>query len=316
MASENDGSAGGSVAGTAGLATGLVPYPDIVSTLLGDLRHGHYQPGAWARFLGDSWHISARTAQDHPQLVRSWRHTSVGLVMTEATLLGAEALLGGEAGRSIVRRAAPGAALCLAYTLADAYVHLGMNQGTHGAPLNDTLGLPTILTMTRGMVAGVLSGHLLGGAPAPPRLTHAALATAGITDLADGYFARRLRRTTRLGAYLDSEADVAIGLAFALTLAARRALPGWLVAGILARWLVPLAYALFRTFGQASHVPISATLPGKAAGLAQSATFALALLPAHVAEWASGLRRALHLVTAGLLVAAPLAQFVRTWRNA
>jgi hypothetical protein len=58
-------------------------------------------------------------------------------------------------------------------------------------------------------------------------------------------------------------------------------------------------------------VPISSTIVGKAAGVAQALTMGAALAPERSLPSLAPVRRALHLLTAGLLVAAPLTQ----WRK-
>lgn len=293
---------------------------DVVLDLLDTLRADHYTLTGWARFGARSWHIARQTAGAHPRLARSWRRVAIGLALAEVGTLIAEAHLGGVNGRTAARRAAPGAALCLAYTLGDAYVHLGMNQAATGAPLYDTLGLPTILTLNRSAVAGLLAGHLIGDlagrAPVSGAVLSLALAAASVTDIADGQLARTMGRSTRLGAYLDAEADVALALAMTMTLVARRALPGWLATALFARWLTPFAYALTAYFGQAGRVPIGSTRVGKVAGVAQMATLGLALLPERALKRAPGLRCALHVSLAALLVAAPLAQLAQARRAA
>jgi len=321
---------------------GIRTRPDVVLDLLHELRASRYLPAAWVRFVVRSWRLSQQTAQTHPHLVHSWRRAAVGLTLAEGALLLAEAHTAGGACSTAAcsaRRAAPGAALCLAYTLADAYVHLGLNRDrdTTGRPdaphspfpdspheprheprhepLYDTLGMPTVLTLTRGAAAGVLFGHLLSGAPAPCAITSTVLTVAGITDVADGYLARRLRRTTRLGAYLDSEADFGVGLALTLTLRAQGRLPSWLVAGTLTRWFVPFAYTLFCYFGRGRRVQIGSTRTGKAAGVAQTLALGMALLPERVAQRSGGLRRTVEIIAALLLIAAPFAQLERTVRT-
>ena len=290
---------------------GAAPRADVVLDLLGELRASAYTPSAWVRFVARSWRIASETADTHPHLVRSWRRVAASLTLAELAALLAEALTGGEEGLSAARRAAPGAALCLAYTLGDAFAHLGMNHDAAEAPLYDTLGLPTILTLVRSAAAGLLFGHLLGGAPASRPVLCVALAMGGLTDIADGQIARKTQRATRLGAYLDSEADVGVALAMTLTLLARRALPGWLVTAMLARWLAPFAYALASYFGQGRRVPIGSTVLGKAAGVAQTLTLSMALLPEHIQKRTSGPRHALHVTLAALLVAAPLVQLAQ-----
>ncbi|HEY7832768.1 MAG TPA: hypothetical protein VIG30_04280, partial [Ktedonobacterales bacterium] len=73
-------------------------------------------------------------------------------------------------------------------------------------------------------------------------------------------------------------------------------------------WSMPLFYALASYFGLVSRVPFGSTLPGKLAGVAQAATLGVALAPARVTQPFGPARRALHLVTAGLLVLAPIIQ--------
>lgn len=280
--------------------------PDFVLELLAELRAAGYHPSAWWRFFARSWRRSRATARAHPPLVRSWGVMAATLGATEAGALALEAGVEGE--RSAALRAIPGAALAFAFTHFDVYCHLSMNARRRGDELYPALGLPTRLTLARGACAGLLWGHLLGGRPAGRRLLLAALAGACVTDIADGAVARATGRVTRLGQYADSQADFGFGVAYALTLAARRWLPRWLVALLLARWLAPFAFALASYFGWVRRVPIQSTNAGRAAGVAQAATLAAALLPDGVAGHVAPFRRALHVATAALLVAAPLAQ--------
>ncbi|HUY76088.1 MAG TPA: CDP-alcohol phosphatidyltransferase family protein [Ktedonobacterales bacterium] len=293
-----------------GFDTDAPARSDVVLDLLGELRAARYTPTGWARFGVRSWRLARHTANSHPRLTRSWRRVALGLALAELLALVAEERLGGDEAVRAARRAAPGAALCLAYTLADAYVHLGMNQETYGAPLHDTLGLPTILTLSRSVLAGLLIGHLVGGEPASDAVLSLALTVASLTDIADGQLARILHRQTRLGAYLDSTADCGVALAATLTLVERRALPRWFVAGILARWLMPFTYALVSYFGTGRRVRIGSTWAGKAAGVAQTLTLGVASLPERLRSRRRGLQCVLHVTTLALLVLAPLAQFM------
>lgn len=279
---------------------------DFVLELLAELRAAGYHPGAWRRFFARSWRRSRETARAHPALVRSWAATAGALAVAQAGALALEVGVEGE--RSTARRAIPGTALAFAFTHFDVYCHLGMNARRRGDEPSPSLGLPTRLTLARGACAGLLWGHLLGGRPAGRRRLLAALAGASITDIADGAVARATGRVTRLGQYADSQADFGFGVAYVLTLAARRWLPRWLVALLLMRWLAPFAFALASYFGGVRRVPIQSTPMGRAAGVAQAATLAVALLPDGVAGRVAPFRRALHVATAALLVAAPLAQ--------
>lgn len=61
------------------------------------------------------------------------------------------------------------------------------------------------------------------------------LVVATLTDLLDGFLARRLHQVTRLGQLLDPAADRLFVLACLLGLASREILPWWLVAIVVSR---------------------------------------------------------------------------------
>lgn len=65
-----------------------------------------------------------------------------------------------------------------------------------------------------------------------------ALVVAGISDLLDGYLARRWNQVTALGRILDPLADRMLTIAVVLGLALRGIIPWWLVAVLLARDIV------------------------------------------------------------------------------
>jgi cardiolipin synthase (CMP-forming) len=69
------------------------------------------------------------------------------------------------------------------------------------------------------------------------------LFAAGFTDVIDGFLARRLGVSTRVGAYLDPIADKTLLVAIYLALGAARAIPWWMVALVFGRDLLILAMA-------------------------------------------------------------------------
>lgn len=285
---------------------------DFVLDLLEELRSSNYHPSGWLRFLGRAWRQSRTTAQEHPDLVRSWRHITVALAMALAVSLGLEA-------RAIEGRAAlralPGTALWLAASQFDAYVHLSMNQRASGLPLYDELGTPSTLTLARRATSGLLWGHLIGGRPASKNIIAVALLMAGATDVTDGAIARRTNRTTRLGGYLDGVADFEFWVALALSLWVRRLVPRWLLMLLLLRWLTPLTGSIASYFGLANRVQIGSTLVGKASGVVQAITIGEALLFNRVGRHTKALRPTLHTVTALLLLAAPALQLLKMWQS-
>ncbi len=82
-----------------------------------------------------------------------------------------------------------------------------MNISTQAADVKSQFNLPNALTWLRiFMVPAIIVLFYLPYAWADPAAC-AGFALAGITDTLDGYFARKLHLTSRLGAFLDPVAD-------------------------------------------------------------------------------------------------------------
>lgn len=82
-----------------------------------------------------------------------------------------------------------------------------MNISTQAADVKSHLNLPNALTWLRiFMVPAIILLFYLPYAWADPAAC-AGFALAGITDTLDGYYARKLHLTSRLGAFLDPVAD-------------------------------------------------------------------------------------------------------------
>src|SRR5471032_1901514 len=83
-----------------------------------------------------------------------------------------------------------------------------MNTSTRDAKGQSHWNLPNTLTWLRIlMIPAILALFYLLPYPWADPAACAAFALAGITDSLDGYFARRLGQTSRLGAFLDPVAD-------------------------------------------------------------------------------------------------------------
>lgn len=75
---------------------------------------------------------------------------------------------------------------------------------------------------------------------------------AQVTDWLDGYLARRLGHTSKLGSYLDPLADKVLIVTVAVTLGAMQLLPAWLAALVAARdaaQVAALAWYRYQMFG-------------------------------------------------------------------
>src|SRR5580658_5771153 len=104
-----------------------------------------------------------------------------------------------------------------------------MSTSTPGADGQSYWNLPNALTWLRIlMIPAIFALFYLLPFPWADPAACAAFALAGITDSLDGYYARKLGQTSRLGAFLDPVADKLI-VAAALVLIVSRD-PRWFVA--------------------------------------------------------------------------------------
>ena len=103
-----------------------------------------------------------------------------------------------------------------------------MSTSTQGAKRQSHWNLPNTLTWLRiSMIPAIFALFYLLPYPWADPAACAAFALAGITDSLDGYYARKLAQTSRLGAFLDPVADKLI-VAAALVLIVSKD-PRWFV---------------------------------------------------------------------------------------
>lgn len=95
--------------------------------------------------------------------------------------------------------------------------------------------IPNILTGLRLACAPALAALLL---TAHERAALVVFVLAGLTDLADGWLAKRFNLATRFGRYLDPIADKLLMLCAFLALTAMSATPRWLTAVVIGRDIV------------------------------------------------------------------------------
>jgi cardiolipin synthase len=144
---------------------------------------------------------------------------------------------------------------------------------THGTP-DRILTVPNALSAVRLALLPLFVWLVLG--PEADAAAVGVLVAIGLSDYLDGYLARRLDQTSKLGALLDPVADRLYILAAVVALGVRDIIPLWLVIGLPARdvflWvLVPF----LRTRGY-SALPVH--FLGKAATAALIYAFPLLLL--------------------------------------
>lgn len=95
--------------------------------------------------------------------------------------------------------------------------------------------IPNLLSMLRLLLVPLFLLLIVAGDYVAALLV---LIAAGLTDLLDGYLARRLNQVTRLGRVLDPAADRLYIFAALIGLAARGLVPWWIVAIVVTRDLL------------------------------------------------------------------------------
>ncbi|MGH7355792.1 MAG: CDP-diacylglycerol--glycerol-3-phosphate 3-phosphatidyltransferase [Candidatus Rokuibacteriota bacterium] len=103
------------------------------------------------------------------------------------------------------------------------------------------MGLANRLTILRILLIPVFVSLLVYRKPGLALLVFAA---AALTDLLDGYVARRSGSQSRLGAFLDPIADKLLLMASFVTLTYLKALPFWIAAVVISRDVILVAGAL------------------------------------------------------------------------
>jgi cardiolipin synthase len=106
-------------------------------------------------------------------------------------------------------------------------------RGAEVADSHRVLTIPNVISIVR--LAGVPLFLWLILVPEADGWALAVLAASGISDYADGYLARRLHQTSRLGAVLDPVADRLYILSTVVGLAVRGIIPWWLAVLLPAR---------------------------------------------------------------------------------
>jgi len=284
----------------------------FVVDLLTTMRKERFSPSAWARFLGRSWVRSQRTANEHLSLKRSWQHLAGLLGCIAIALLTGSFVLEGP---TIALRLFPGFLFFVAWQISDLYWHLGLIRRGRTGELYPVVGLANILTQLRGLAASFLLGRLAGGLATPTGLASLLFFAGVVTDILDGYIARRTRTQSLLGRLIDSEADFCLYLAITMILIQNNVLPLWLGLAMMARFLIPLLAALASYFFFIHRLSFGSTLWGKLAGAAQCLYFLVLLAPPQLAAITTIVNLPLLIITLLLLIVAPMAQITGNANN-
>lgn len=128
------------------------------------------------------------------------------------------------------------------------------------------LNIPNLISILRILLVPVF--WLVFWSPGAHQLTlgMSILALAGLTDIVDGYIARKYGMVTNLGKILDPLADKLMVLTAIFALYQIGRLPVWLLILVLAKEICIVVGSLFILFGY--RVQVSASKYGKAATVA------------------------------------------------
>jgi cardiolipin synthase len=94
------------------------------------------------------------------------------------------------------------------------------------------LSIPNLITLGRILLVPVVVWAIAAG---QIRVAFLLFLLAGLSDLIDGFLAKRFGMATELGAYLDPLADKAMIVSIYVALGIAEAIPGWLVILVVSR---------------------------------------------------------------------------------
>jgi CDP-diacylglycerol--glycerol-3-phosphate 3-phosphatidyltransferase len=161
---------------------------------------------------------------------------------------------------------------------------------------------PLALTYLRILAVPALVIVLLSDFRGNHIVAFAVFILATLTDMLDGYWARRKKQITVLGQLLDPTADKLIVVSALICLVGRGVVPAWMAVIIIGR---EIAVTGFRALASAKGINIPASILGKIKMNLETATIALLLLGPEVpakfrflVEWGLWLTVAAALVSA------------------
>jgi len=255
----------------------------FVIGLLHDLNEGGYSGRAWAAFWRASWIRSLQIFQLNDELRASWlRFTVSGIILIALATVGVFGYFG--IGDAIAFGLT--SLLWWGILMFDLAMHLGLMVNLESGELQQSLGWPNRLTELRGFAAVWVAwgAHWTSQGSYVPLVSVFGL--AAITDLADGWLARRRHAATRWGRLYDPFMDGIFFSVAAISLAVIGVLPQWLAALVTFRYAFPIvggiAFLLVRrrtlkvrhtTWGRMSSAGIALTVFAAAAATALGVPF-------------------------------------------
>ncbi|MGM0483841.1 MAG: CDP-alcohol phosphatidyltransferase family protein [Candidatus Krumholzibacteriota bacterium] len=142
---------------------------------------------------------------------------------------------------------------------------LDLIKGKQEKGLRDSFGFSNLLTTVRILASIPILVSFFKGYPTAAFVIYA---VAEITDVVDGFLARRYSQTTILGVIIDPVGDMLTTEAVLFCLWRAGEVPGWLFALLSARYLeFFLGWILLLASGK--RTPLASTIAGKIVGIVQ-----------------------------------------------
>lgn len=237
---------------------------------LGILRRERFRPPAVVAYLRAAGIRVRRDLDANPGAVRSVWIAALGFFAGTFVIATALAIA---YDRSLAYAYFRNTALWILPTFGLLTINIGMLRDRDDYTLS-ALNVPIILSLLRvvlipGIALSLTRGHL--------KLALIAYLVAALSDVADGWVARKWKQETRLGTVLDPFVDIVFGLALFVALAAAHILPVWVAAAAAMRYgilLVGGAYLLLWV----GPLQIRPTWFGKLTGVVTSALTGLLVL--------------------------------------
>ena len=230
----------------------------FVEQHLDSLRKDGFRPAAWLRYGRAALAHARERAVANPAAVRSILFVGLVLFVAALAAAGLVALL---VDAGLARRAFLWTIVGLVPMIGLTLLHVDLLRDKAGTPL-DALGWPSAITLSR---VALVPAFLVFMVEHRFRLGFAVFVLAIISDIVDGWAARRFRQETRFGGILDPLCDILCSF--------------WLFVGMTLGGLVPPAVCVLATVrtlmmlvgGAWLHltlgpVEIRSTLPGKLTG--------------------------------------------------
>lgn len=167
------------------------------------------------------------------------------------------------------------------------------------------MSIPNLLAVLRLLLTPVAMWLILAAEPTSATAVAAAIVfvVAALTDLADGYLARRWKITTTIGAFLDTVADKVLVAGALIALVEVGATSTWIAFIIIGRELAIMGLRSVAALDQSTVPP---SIWGKSKAAVQFVAITLAILrldvvlgPWRIDEWAMGVAVAVTLLSAG-----------------